>query len=73
MKKKELIKKLKPYWLMAREVEDRYLDAIVDIENLASKATGIEGIEMYRCDGELVGIGDYTREMKLIRGEELEK
>jgi hypothetical protein len=37
-----------------------------DIEKKMAKETGIEDIEFFFCDGDLAGIGNTSRTMKLI-------
>lgn len=69
--RKKIIKQLKPFWKMAIKAEDTYLRKLYKIEKKATYFTGIKTVELFRMDGELVGIGNYERTMKLIRGEEL--
>ena len=72
-KTKKLIKLLKSSWQAFKTVEDEYYEYIQLIEKKLAKITGIKDIEIFHCDGEGVGIGNYSRTMELIRKEELEK
>lgn len=71
-KTKQLIKKLKPYWQKALAIEAEYVGRLGQLEYRMEKKTG-EGIEFYKCNGEIVGIGNLARTMPLIHGEELEE
>lgn len=68
----KLIKQLKPYWKQYKKIADNYYGQLNEIERKMSKKIGIEDLELFLCDGEVVGVGNYSRTMKLIRGEELE-
>ena len=56
----------KKYWKELSQIEDSYYDKIRTLEEKMEKETGIEGIEFFWCDNEIVGIGDCGRSMKLI-------
>lgn len=72
MTRKELIKKLKPYWKKARELENTFYAGIDSLEREMSKESGVPDLEIFLCDGSMVGIGNYDRTMKLIFSSELE-
>ncbi len=72
-KTKKLIKQLQPYWKMFRVEEREFEEHISNIEKEMEKATGIKDIEFFHCDGEIMGIGNVSRNMELIRFLELEK
>lgn len=72
MKRKELIKKLKPYWKDLIELSDEYYEAIDKLEIKMQQEIGIEDLEIFLCEGNLAGIGNYSRTLKLICQSELE-
>ena len=69
---KKLIKKLQPYWEQAQEIESKCHEALFLLENKMSKDIGIKDLEFFRCDGEMCGIGNGARTMKLIHQHTLE-
>ncbi len=66
--KKELIKKLKPYWKEYQELDVLHRTLVYELEKKMEKGTGIKGIEFIYCDNECVGIGNEERTMELIHG-----
>ena len=72
MKTKELIKKLKPFWKEMRERQTSFFRNLSEIEARMEKETKIKGIEFFFCDGEIVGIGNADRSLKLVHDSELE-
>ena len=68
-----LIKKLKPFWARFKKIEEEYYDKMHQIEIDMTKKTKIKDIELFFCDNECVGIGNYSRTMELVRKEDLEK
>jgi len=73
MTRKELIKKLKPYWKKIQDLNSQYIINIIALENKMQKELEIEDLEIFYVDGEPVGIGNYLRTMKLIHAFEIEK
>ena len=69
---KELINKLKPYWAEYQSISDEYWDKVTKLELRMSKEMGIEEMEFFHCDNEVVGIGNVARTIKLIQREQLE-
>ena len=67
-KTKELIKKLKPYWTEVQLILDEFYGQLNILEKKMEKETGIDGIEFFFMDNEIVGIGNAERTMDLIRG-----
>jgi len=65
-KTKALIKQLQPYWKEMEDVENRFFNKLIKLEKKMKKETGVEGIEFFHCDGEVVGIGNSSRTMELI-------
>ena len=63
---------LKKGWKLFQAINDTYYESISDLEGRLSKETGLEEIEFFFCDNSCVGIGNGTRDMKLIHGGELE-
>lgn len=68
---KKEIDKLKPYWKAVKKIEDRYWLEVYRLEDSMKQKLGKE-YEFFHCDGELAGIGDVGRTIKLIHPEELE-
>lgn len=73
MKRKELIEKLKPYWKEVIEAEQQYSEAIQKIEKKMGKGIDVEDLEIFYVEGEIVGIGNYSRSIKLIHRHEIEE
>lgn len=69
---KKLLKQLKSTWKKAKQAQEEYWSLIEAIETHAKEKTGID-IEVFHSDGELAGIGNYERTMRLIHAYELEK
>lgn len=69
---KKLIEKLKPYWKDARKIEGEFYSKIGKLERKMSKDLKIKDLELFMLDGNLVGIGNYDRTMKLIHSSQLE-
>jgi hypothetical protein len=70
MLRKELIKKLKPYWKELDKAEEKYCMMVQVIENKMQQEVR-EDLEFFWSDG-WAGIGNNDRSMKLIHREELE-
>jgi len=71
-KTKKLIKRLKPFLLTYKLVEDQYWKEIYKLEKAIEELTGIPDIELFFCDNEFAGIGNSERTMELIHREEIE-
>lgn len=69
---KKLLKQLKPFWKNLGDIEDKFYKQMGLLEKEMENKTGIKSIEFFRCDNEVVGIGNAERTMRLIRGHELE-
>ena len=67
---KKTIEMLKPIWVGVRDAQEKYWEDIKILEEYAQKITGVD-IEVFHCDGEACGLGNYARTMKLIQDEEL--
>ena len=65
-KSNKLKRNLKQYWKKIDKIEDVYWHKIHLLEMEIEKETGIKDIELFHCDGEIVGIGNINRTMKLI-------
>jgi len=63
---KELIKKLNPYWQKAKKIEEEFYSKIEKLERKMFKELKIKDLELFICDGSIVGVGNYNRTMKLI-------
>jgi len=70
--KKQLVQ-LKSYWALVRDAQNVYQRVIDIIEKEMQKDIGIKDLEVFHCDGESAGIGNYSRTMSLIHAHELEK
>ncbi len=62
----KLLKQLKPFWRELQKIRDDYNIKVVGLEKEMAKKTGIENIEFFFCDNEIVGIGNVERTMRLI-------
>lgn len=64
---------LKKYWKAYQVLEDKYRKNVHKLELKMEKETNIKGIEFFRVDGAVVGIGDYGFwRLPLIQREDLE-
>ncbi len=70
---KKLLKQLKPFWQELQKIQGGYNIKIAGLEEEMAKKTGIENIEFFFCDNEIVGVGNVARTIRLIRDTELEK
>jgi hypothetical protein len=68
----KIMKEFKDAWKLVQHASNQYWGAINQIEDSLKKVTGIDA-EIFHCDGELVGIGEVNREMKLVLREDLEE
>jgi hypothetical protein len=68
---KKLLKQLKPFWRKLQKIQGSHNSKIVELEEEMAKKTGIENIEFFFCDNEIVGIGNVERTMRLIHDIEL--
>ena len=59
-------KKLKKYWDMLGELECEFHVKVIQLENLIRDELGIDDLEFFWADGEIVGIGNVSRTIKLI-------
>lgn len=70
----KLLKTLKKHWKMYREISECYHTNLFYLEKWMEKDTGIKGIEFFRNDGYICGIGDFGLwTMPLVTAERLEK
>jgi len=70
---KNQINYLRHHWKLAKKAEDEFYEKIKDIEFSMSSELDIPDLEIFFCDGSMVGIGNAGRTIKLILKEELEK
>ena len=70
MDRKQLIKKLKPYWKLYEGTNEVYEHHLAEIERLMSNKLGKE-LEFFRSDDGICGIGSVDRKFPLIHDEEL--
>jgi hypothetical protein len=68
---RKLLKQLKPFWQELQKIRGSYNIKIAELEERMAKKTGIENIEFFFCDNEIVGIGNVERTIRLIRDTEL--
>jgi hypothetical protein len=71
-KTKKLIKRLKPFLITYKLVEEQYWKEICKLEKAIQELTEIPNIELFFCDNEFTGIGNSERTMELIHREEIE-
>lgn len=64
---KAQIKKLSIFWKSQLETTARYRENIYAIEEVMEKSLGIEGLEFFFADGEIVGIGTTGRDYELLQ------
>ena len=64
---------MKLYWAMLQQEETLFYAKVGELERKISEDTGLDALELFQCDGEFVGIGNYDRTLRLIHREELEK
>lgn len=69
---KKLFKQVKLFWKELQKIRDSYNIKVSDLERKMAKKTGIENIEFFSCDNDIVGIGNVERTMRLINDVELE-
>lgn len=69
---RKLLKQLKPFWRELQKIRDEYNIKVVGLEKEMAKKTGIENIEFFSCDNDVVGIGNVERTLRLIQDTELE-
>jgi len=69
---KKQLAKIKLYWAMAQAENALYWTKIGDIERKMSKVVGIRDMEIFHCDGEMAGVGNYDRTMELLQRKKLE-
>ena len=67
----KLMKELKYAWKEVKQANDKYWSNIRHIEDNIRLITGVN-IEIFYVDGDLVGIGEAGRDMRLVTREELE-
>jgi len=60
-------KDLKRYWKALEIFEEECEKKVYDLEKLMAKETGIEDIMFVRFDNKIVGIGNVSRTMRLLR------
>jgi len=70
---RKLLRILRAYTKLYGRIEGRYYKELNRLEKMMEQETGIKGIEFFLCDGEMAGIGNAERTMKLILRSELEK
>lgn len=68
---KKLLKQLRPFWRELQKIQDSHNIKIAELEEEMAEKTGVENIEFFFCDNEIVGIGNVERTMRLIRDTEL--
>lgn len=71
-KSKKIIDGIKKYWHYVDMAESYYYGWIDKAEKAMSKATGIKDIELFMCDGDIVGVGNVSRTMPLVTIEDIE-
>lgn len=68
---RKLLKQLKPFWRELQKIQGSYNIKIAELEEEMAKKTGIENLEFFFCDNEIVGIGNVERTIRLIHDTEL--
>ena len=70
--RRDLIKKLRPYWRKLKKLESDLQLEVLLLEEEMEKKIKIKGIQFFMCDGEYSGIGNADRTLSLISDSELE-
>jgi len=68
---KKQLEVMKKYWKFLQDAEEQFFKSVNIIEQDMQKATGIDDIEFFRCDGDYVGIGNVDKTMVLIQQNKL--
>jgi len=71
-KTSKLIKRLKPFLMTYKLIEEQYWKEVCKLEKSIQELTDIPNIELFFCDNDFAGIGNSERTMELIRREEIE-
>jgi hypothetical protein len=69
----KLLKQLQLYWPKVQLVVDKYWEEIAKMEKELEELTGINDIEIFHSDNDIVGIGNTERTLRLIHAHEIEE
>jgi hypothetical protein len=67
----KLLKQLHLFWPAVELLEEKYWKEINKLEKELEELTGIKDIIIFHSDGEIVGIGNAERTMRLIQRHEI--
>lgn len=70
---KKLLKQLHLYWPKVELVEDKYYKELLKMEKEIAELTGIKNIEIFAPEGEIIGVGNTNRTLRLIDRHEIEE
>lgn len=69
----KLVKQLHMFWPKIQLIEEEYWKEINKAEKELEELAGIKDIEIFHSDGEIVGIGNAERTIRLIHRHEIEE
>jgi hypothetical protein len=69
----KLVKQLHLFWPAVGLLEEKYWKNINKLEKKLEELTGIKDIEFFHSDGEIVGIGNAEKTIRLIHRKEIEE
>ena len=69
----KLLKQLHMFWPAVELLESKYWKEVNKLEKELEELTGIKDIIIFHSDGEIVGIGNMEKTMKLIHRHEIEE
>lgn len=64
---KEHKKKLRKYWKIVKQFRNEYFQVMDNLEKEIQDDLEIDDCEIFFCDGEPVGFGNYSRTIKLFQ------
>lgn len=70
---KKNLKKYAPFWKELMEIEQKYRDAVNDLETKMQEKLQDNNLMFFYCDGDCAGIGSHDREMELIHCTDLDE
>jgi hypothetical protein len=69
----KLLKQLNMFWPAVELLEEKYWEEINKLEKGLEELTGIKDIIIFHSDGEIVGIGNMEKTIRLIHRHEIEE
>ncbi len=69
----KLLNKLHMFWPVVELLENQYYTEINKLEKSLEELTGIKDILIFHSDGEIVGVGNAEKTIRLIHRHEIEE